>query len=87
MTLADYLNLLDWTGRQLRRDKRGAIPAEMHPLFARLQISGEGWFDLIQDFSRLFRRAAGRPESLATEAARRDRRSLQGIANSRALYA
>ncbi len=87
MTLADYLSLLDWTGRQLRRDKRGAIPAEMQPLFARLKISGEGWFDLIQDFSRLFRRAAGRPESLATEAARRDRRWLQGISNSRALFA
>ncbi|MFM9961859.1 MAG: transposase, partial [Planctomycetaceae bacterium] len=40
MTLADYLSLLDWTGRQLRRDKRGAIPAEMQPLFARLKISG-----------------------------------------------
>ena len=87
MTLADYLSLLDWTGRQLRRDKRGAIPAEMQPLFARLKISGAGWFDLIQDFSRLFRRAAGRPESLATEAARRDRRWLQGISNSRAMYA
>ena len=87
MTLADYLSLLDWTGRQLRRDKRGAIPAEMQPLFARLKISGEGWFDLIQDFSRLFRRAAGRPESLASEAARRDRRWLQGISNSRALFA
>ena len=87
MTLADYLSLLDWTGRQLRRDKRGAIPAEMQPLFARLKISGEGWFDLIQDFSRLFRRAAGRPESLATEAARRDRRWLQGISNSRTLFA
>ena len=86
MTLADYLSLLDWTGRQLRRDKRGAIPAEMQPLFARLKISGAGWFDLIQDFSRLFRRAAGRPESLVTEAARRDRRWLQGIASSRTLF-
>ncbi len=28
--------LLDWTGRELRRDKRGAIPDELAPILDRL---------------------------------------------------
>ena len=62
------LNLLDWTGRQLRADERGAIPEELAPILERLQISDEqGWMQLIGQFSRLFRLAAGRPQSLQRE--------------------
>ena len=59
MSLANYLRLLDWTGRQLRRDKRGAIPSDAAPILQRLKILEEGWLHLVQDFSRVFRRAAG----------------------------
>jgi hypothetical protein len=38
--LGDYLQLLDWTGRQIRSDKRGAMPANLEPLFERLGILG-----------------------------------------------
>lgn len=34
--LKDYLELIDWTGRVLREDKRGAIPAHLPPLLERL---------------------------------------------------
>ena len=87
MSLADYLRLLDWTGRQLRRDKRGAIPADVSGILECLQISEAGWIDFVHDFGRLFRRAAGRPASLACEAQRCSRRWLQGISHSRNLFA
>src|SRR5579859_5588292 len=65
MTFAEYLKLLDWTGRQLRADKCGAIPQDLAPILERLQIGGPaGWLQLMGQFSRLFRRAAGRPQSL-----------------------
>ncbi len=35
ISLGDYLQLLDRTGRQIRSDKRGAIPANLEPLFER----------------------------------------------------
>ena len=31
--LGEYLQLLDWTGRQIRSDKRGAMPANLEPVF------------------------------------------------------
>lgn len=87
MTLDDYLRLVDWTGRQVRRDRKGAIPVDTAPILDRLQISGESWLELITDFCRLFRRAAGRPESLKREAEKRRVKSTEGIVNSRALFA
>lgn len=36
MTLDQDLRLLDWTGRQLRKDKAGSIPAEFDSLLERL---------------------------------------------------
>ena len=41
MGLGDYLQLLDWTGRQIRSDKRGAMPQNLATLFERLGISTE----------------------------------------------
>jgi REP element-mobilizing transposase RayT len=85
--LDDYLQLLDWTGRQVRRDKRGSIPSNLAPILERLRILPESWLQTVQDSGRIFRTAAGRAESLAAEAARRGRRTLHGVARSRAAFA
>ncbi len=60
MSFAEDLPLLDWTGRQIRDDKRGAIPADLAPILARLKVSDDGWLQLMRGFNRMFRRAAGR---------------------------
>jgi len=87
MSFGEYLNLLDWTGRQIREDKRGVIPSDLAPILERLHIGGEaGWLELMGQFSRLFRRAAGRPQSLAREGAQRGCRLMQGIRHSRAVF-
>ncbi|MEO2015068.1 MAG: hypothetical protein ABGZ53_11930 [Fuerstiella sp.] len=40
MTLAEYVQLLDWTGRQLRRDgKAGVIPSDLRPVLDRIEDS------------------------------------------------
>ncbi len=83
----EYLNLLDWTGRQLRADKRGAIPPDLAPILERLHIGDEGWMQLMARFSRLFRRAAGRPHSLQKEREQRGCRVMQGIRYSRKVFA
>jgi hypothetical protein len=79
LTLSDYLQLLDWTGRQLRSGKPGAIPADSPAILQRLNIDASHWPTLVSEFSRLFRLAAGRLESLAREAQRTGRHWLRGI--------
>ena len=78
MSIGRYLELLDWTGRQLRSNKCGAIPAQVAPILKRLGIQAEGWLKLTSQFSRLFKRAAGTSISLAAEADRRGQQWMQG---------
>jgi REP element-mobilizing transposase RayT len=59
MTLDQYLSLLDWTGRQIRKDKPGSMPAECAPILERLQCSAETWLDFVNNFLQRFRNEAG----------------------------
>jgi len=86
MSFADYLQLLDWTGRQYRQDKRGVIPAGLAPILERLSLDSDRWLKLMRDFRRRFSRAAGRPESLAKEAQKHGGGRMPGIHHSRAIF-
>ncbi len=76
MSLDQYLQLVDWTGRQLRLDKPGQIPLHLDPILTRLDCSPETWLDLVRNFRRRFRTEAGRPETL--QAIHRLRRHCRG---------
>jgi len=81
MTLDQYLKLLDWTGRQLRKDKAGKIPAEFEAILERLDCSVESWLDLVQNFRKRFRTEAGLAKSLqSVSSARRSRRHANSSA-------
>ena len=86
LSLDDYLALLDWTGRQLRADKRGSIPAELRPILERLSINADGWAENMLDFGRQFRRVIGRAASISDFARQRGRRWFQGQAASRLAF-
>ena len=57
--LVDYFKLVEWTGRNIREDKRGAIPAHIKPLFDRFSVNQKDWLAIILDFNRHFISAAG----------------------------
>ena len=81
MTLDQYLKLLDWTGRQLRRDKAGRIPVEFALILERLDCSAETWLDLVKNFRKRFRTEAGRPLTLqGVSSLRRTRRHANSSA-------
>ncbi len=81
-----YLELLDWTGRQIRADKPGRIPSSLASLLTQLEINTERWVKTVDRYGSLFYRIAGRVEGMAQEAAGAGLRWLRGIAASRQAF-
>ena len=59
MSLDDYLKLLDWTGRQIHKNKLGRIPEACAPILTRLKCDAATWLDFVKNFHLRFRREAG----------------------------
>jgi len=64
-SLIDYIELVDWTGRCIREDKRGAISAQTPALLGVLGLDNETWFTLANDFGKTYHGAVGSLEELA----------------------
>jgi hypothetical protein len=62
--LTDYLELVDWTGRILREDKRGYIAQEIPPILERLQIDPQHWRYLTKSFESRFKGLVGTASAL-----------------------
>ena len=62
--LTDYLELVDWTGRQIREDKRGSVDAELPCILERLEIDEEHWLYMTQHFESSFKTFVGTMHSL-----------------------
>ena len=59
MALDEYLKLLDWTRRKIRKDKFGRIPDECASILERLECNAESWLDFVKNF----RNEAGLPQN------------------------
>jgi len=84
---ADYLRILDWTGRQLRADKPGAIDPDVLPLLESLELDAAQWIATVRRYRSLFWLVAGRAERIRDFAAKLGRRWLKGCLASRAAFA
>lgn len=50
ISLARYLQLLDWVGRAIRSDKRGAIPSELDSILARIGLTEKSLLSKLWNF-------------------------------------
>lgn len=53
--LHDYFELIDWTGRVIRADKRGHIPLHLPPILQRLSIDRKRWVSSATSFETIRR--------------------------------
>lgn len=54
-SLTDYLELVDYTGRVIRDDKRGAVPNHLPNILQRLNIDQLTWLENAMQFERNYR--------------------------------
>ena len=64
MPLDAYLELLDWTARQLVPGKHGFTPQDAQPIFDRPPIEPLAWCKLVSRFGKLFFQVAGHPQTV-----------------------
>ena len=82
---SDYLELVDWTGRAIREDKRGYIPADVPPILTRLGVEAESWIETVRHFRRHFYDFVGPGDILAQHGRTLGRRWLRGVGACRKL--
>jgi hypothetical protein len=74
MTTQEYIQLLDWTARQVVPTQRGATPADLPPILERLGLGRREWCGLVGNFGRMFALVAGLPATLGAQRTRHTQR-------------
>ena len=87
MSQGEYLSLVDYTGRQIRADKRGAIEGPAPPVLVRLGYRAGTWARQVLAVKSDYSRAMGEVESLIENAAAMGQCWLRGIGVARRLAA
>jgi hypothetical protein len=83
----EYLALVDWSGRAIRTDKRGAIDDQLPPILVRLGIDAEHWCKAMQPKgAHQFSRAVGCRDKLRAYASKLKIGWIKGISLSAKLF-
>jgi REP element-mobilizing transposase RayT len=86
MDLEEYLELLDWTGRQHRADKKGKIPAELDTILSRLELDNEAWLDTVTHFGSWFHNVAGKLDAIRNAALEAGSRWFAGVKGAKTAF-
>ena len=84
--LEDYLQLVDWTGRAAKRDKRGSIDQSLPPILHRLAIDPDAWGCAMRSNGKIFGRALGRLDALRLHAASLGQHWIRSTGMAQRLY-
>ena len=84
--LTDYLELVDWSGRAVREDKRGAIPGNLPPILQRLGVDPAAYLQSLKRSDYPFQRLVGRVESIQHAAVHYGQHFFKGIGAARRLF-
>jgi putative transposase len=84
--LQDYLDLVDWTGRCIRDEKRGAIDLESPRLLSALGIAEGEWLPNVTTMQARYELVMGAPEKMKAHAQARGGQFYRGYRHALRLY-
>jgi hypothetical protein len=84
--LKDYIELIDWTGRAVRDDKKGAIPGHIAPILQRLQLNEREWLNNVTYFGNRFYKVVGKIDAIRDFSRQLKQSWLQGLSQCSKLY-
>lgn len=79
ITEAEYLEFLDWSGRQLRKPGQGVIPEDCPPILLRLGIEEQHWSTTIDSYEKKVRRVFGKVEKMRDFATTQNKKWFVGL--------
>lgn len=85
-SLHDYLQLVDYSGRAILENKRGAIPSHLSPILSRLGINQDNWLDNVSQFEQRFNLVVGTIERLKEVASQLKQKWIKGASSAKQLY-
>ena len=83
ITNAEYIALVDWTGRQLHPGKRGKIAASEPPALLKLGLDAAHWTMKVKGIGSGYWRAVGTAEELMQKAKEIGQQWLCGVGLAR----
>jgi hypothetical protein len=87
VSLPQYLELLDCTGRRFVEGKRGKISDGLLPILRRLRIDADKWFDAVENFEKWFGRVVGAMPEVTRVAERAGRQWFRGQSRCAEVFA
>ena len=86
MTMEEYFDLVDKSGRMIRVDKRGAIESDLRPILLRIGANPQEWAETISSFGDKFSLVAGLLSSLRNFADELGRRWFKGVSAAQVAF-
>ena len=73
-SLLNYIEIVDWSGRIIRENKRGAISSQRPRLLSTLGLDDEAWLSLASSFGKDYHGAVGSLDALSAYASNTGKR-------------
>ncbi len=84
--LTDYIELVEWTGRQVRDDKRGTINQTLPPILERLGLDQKSWLHASTQFESRFKSIVGAAHTVRQACEHFGKRWTHGLKECEVLF-